>query len=65
MSFGYFSYPVPANEPVLSYAPGSAERAALRETLAMLKSEAIDVPMYIGADEVRTGKLEAMRPPHE
>ena len=65
MSFGYFSYPIPANEPVHSYAPGSAERAALKKTLAELKSQQIDVPMYIGGEEVRSGKLQAMNPPHE
>ena len=65
MNFGYFSYPVPANEPVLSYAPGSPERAALKNTLEQLKKEQIDIPMYIGDEEVRTGKLEAIRPPHQ
>lgn len=65
MSFGYFSYPIPANEPVHSYAPGSAEREALKKTLTELKSQQIDVPMYIGGEEVRTGKLESMHPPHE
>ena len=65
MNFGYFSYPIPANEPVQSYAPGSPERAALQKTLAELKAQQLDVPMYIGGEEVRTGKLEAMHPPHE
>jgi 1-pyrroline-5-carboxylate dehydrogenase len=65
MNFGYFSYPIPANEPVHTYAPGSAERAALKKTLAELKSQQIDVPMYIGGEEVRTGKLQSMHPPHE
>jgi len=65
MNLGYFSYPLPANEPVLGYGPGSAERAALKKTLAALKNEQIDVPMYIGGQEIRTGKLVAMRPPHE
>ncbi len=65
MQFGYFNYPLPANEPVLSYAPGSPEKKRLKETLAQMKSTAIDVPMYIGAEEVRTGKKSAMRPPHE
>lgn len=65
MNFGYFSYPIPVNEPVLSYAPGSPERAALKKTLDELKGQQLDVPMYIGGEEVRTGKLEAMRPPHE
>ena len=65
MSIGTFSYPLPANEPVLGYAPGSAEKKRLKEVLAELKSTTIDVPMYIGAKEIRTGKKVAMRPPHE
>lgn len=65
MSFGTFSYPMPTNEPVLNYAPGSAERKRLKEVLAELKSQTIDVPMYIGREEVRTGKMVAMHPPHE
>lgn len=65
MRFGTFSYPMPINEPVLNYAPGSAERKRLKEVLAELKSQTIDVPMYIGREEVRTGKKVAMHPPHE
>src|SRR5687768_1828004 len=65
MNLGYFSYPLPTNEPVHSYAPGTPEREALKKTLEELKSKAIDVPMYIGGEEVRTGKLQAIRPPHE
>ena len=65
MNLGYFSYPMPINEPVLSYAPGSKEREILKATLAELKSEQIDVPMYIGNKEVRTNKKVAMHPPHE
>lgn len=65
MSLGYFSYPLPANEPVLQYAPGSPERAALKKTLAELKKKEIDIPMYIGGKAVRTGKKVAIHPPHE
>ncbi len=65
MNLGYFNYPLPANEPVLNYSPGSAEKKRLKEVLAELKSKSIDVPMYIGSDEVRTGKKVAMNPPHE
>ncbi|MDE3144633.1 MAG: L-glutamate gamma-semialdehyde dehydrogenase [Bacteroidota bacterium] len=65
MSIGNFSYPMPANEPVLSYAPGSAERATLKKTLAELKSTEADIPMYIGNKEVRTNKKVAIHPPHE
>lgn len=65
MSIGNFSYPMPANEPVLSYAPGSAERATLKKTLAELKSTEADIPMYIGNKEVRTNIKKAIHPPHE
>jgi len=65
MQFGDFYYPSPVNEPVLNYAPGSAERLALKKALKELKSEKIDVPMYIGAEEIRTGNKVEMRPPHE
>src|SRR5688572_7702040 len=65
MTIGYFNYPLPANEPVLSYAPGSPEKKRLKEVLAELKGQTADVPMYIGGKEVRTGKKVAMHPPHE
>ncbi len=65
MHFGNFKYPMPVNEPVLNYAPGSAERATLKATLAKLRSEEIDVPMYIGAKEVTTTKKIRMYPPHD
>jgi 1-pyrroline-5-carboxylate dehydrogenase len=65
MSLGYFSYPMPVNEPVYSYSPGSTEREALKKTLAELKGSQADIPMYIGGKEVRTGKTIAIHPPHE
>jgi 1-pyrroline-5-carboxylate dehydrogenase len=65
MQVGTFSYPMPVNEPVLNYAPGSAEKNRLKEVLAELKTQEVDVPMYIGNKEVRTNKKVAMHPPHE
>ena len=65
MNTGYFNYPLPVNEPVLNYAPGSPERKRLKEVLSELKSEIIDVPMYIGGREVRSGHTVALHPPHE
>ena len=65
MNLGYFNYPMPVNEPVLAYAANSAEKLRLKEVLAELKKEEIDVPMYIGGKEVRTNKKIAMHPPHE
>ncbi len=65
MQYGDFYYPMPVNEPVLNYAPGSPEKARLKATLKQLKAEKADVPMYIGSEEVRTDKKVEMRPPHE
>lgn len=65
MPKGIYHVPFPTNEPVLSYAPGSAEKATLKKTLAEFKSRTIDIPMYIGSGEVRTGNLIKMSPPHD
>jgi 1-pyrroline-5-carboxylate dehydrogenase len=65
MNLGYFAYPLPQNEPVLNYAPGSPEKELLKKTLKELKSRKEDIPMYIGGKEVRTGRLSEIRPPHE
>ncbi|MEP7080067.1 MAG: L-glutamate gamma-semialdehyde dehydrogenase [Ginsengibacter sp.] len=65
MNTGSFHYPLPVNEPVLNYAPGSNERRLLKAAIKELKSKKMDIPMYIGSEEVRTGKLVEIRPPHE
>jgi 1-pyrroline-5-carboxylate dehydrogenase len=65
MNIGNFYYPLPHNEPVLNYAPGSQERELLKQKLQELKSKKADVPMYIGNEEVRTGKKVEIHPPHE
>jgi 1-pyrroline-5-carboxylate dehydrogenase len=58
------SPPAPANEPVLAYAPGSPERAALKAQLASMARETIDIPMVIDGEPVRTGELQEVRSPH-
>jgi 1-pyrroline-5-carboxylate dehydrogenase len=65
MNNGTFYYPLPANEPVLNYAPGSSERENLKKTLNELKHKRTDIPMFIGADEIRTGIKNQINPPHE
>ena len=62
---GFFKVPVPVNEPVLNYAPGSAERTQLQNTIEVLRSQEADIPMYIGSEEVRTGKKKPLNPPHD
>lgn len=65
MSLGYFSYPMPANEHVYAYAPGSEERKRLKQVLSELKKQKMDIPMYIGGKEVRTQNKREIHPPHE
>jgi 1-pyrroline-5-carboxylate dehydrogenase len=62
---GFFNVPAPVNEPVKGYAPGSPERKELQQALKDARATQIDVPMYIGSEEVRTGKTRPMSPPHD
>jgi 1-pyrroline-5-carboxylate dehydrogenase len=62
---GFFNVPAPVNEPVKSYAPGSPERKELQQALKDARATQLDVPMYIGSEEVRTGKTRPMSPPHD
>jgi 1-pyrroline-5-carboxylate dehydrogenase len=66
MANGQFQVPYPVNEPVQSYAPGSAEREEVLKTYRDLYNQvALDVPMFIGGEEVRTAKKMPMTPPHD
>lgn len=65
MPKGIYHIPYPKNEQVLSYAPGTNERAALRQALEAARGTTADIPMYIGGEEVRTGNKIAIRPPHD
>ena len=66
MANGQFQVPYPVNEPVQSYAPGSAEREEVLNTYRDLYNQvALDVPMFIGGKEVRTAKKMPMTPPHD
>ena len=56
--------PPPVNEPVKSYAPGSVERAALKERLRSMSNEKVDIPLIIGGKEVHTGELAQTVMPH-
>src|SRR6188508_3243012 len=65
MPKGIYHIPYPKNEPVLSYGPGTKERAALRQALEAARATTADIPMYIGGEEVRSGNKIAIRPPHD
>lgn len=57
--------PSAINEPVLQYAPGSAEKLALKAALKEGRSKVIDIPMIINGKEVRTGNTKKIAPPHD
>jgi len=57
--------PTPMNEPTLSYAPGSPERALLKQTLGRMGAETIDIPNVIDGQEIATGALREVRSPHK
>ncbi len=65
MANGFFNVPFPKNEPVLNYAPGSSERRALKHALAESQAQQVDIPMYIGGEEVRTQNKQRLAPPHD
>jgi len=65
MSNGIFNVPVASNEPIYDYAPGTPEREALLASYKEQYASTVDVPMYIGGKEVRTGNLGKLTPPHE
>lgn len=65
MNFGNFKVPTPINEPVKSYAPNSPEKKELKAMLAKMKSEVVDIPMYIGSERVYTEQKVRISPPHE
>jgi 1-pyrroline-5-carboxylate dehydrogenase len=65
MPKGIYHVPIAKNEPIQSYAPGSAEKLAIKKALAEMRSTNADIPMHIGGKEVRTGKLMPIKPPHE
>jgi 1-pyrroline-5-carboxylate dehydrogenase len=65
MSNGIFNVPVAANEPIYDYAPGTPEREALLASYQAQFNAQVDVPMYIGGEEVRTGNTGNLTPPHD
>jgi 1-pyrroline-5-carboxylate dehydrogenase len=65
MSNGFFNVPVPRNEPVLNYAPGSKERLLLKKAIEDARSKVIEIPMFIGDEEITTETKKALTPPHD
>ena len=62
---GFFHVPKAINEPVKSYAPNSPEKAAVLMAYKEMWNSKIDVPLYIGSEEIRTKNTRNMTAPHD
>ena len=62
---GFYDVPVPQNEPVKSYLPGSHERIELKKAIADARSKEVDIPMVIGGVDVKTNNVVKLVPPHD
>ncbi|AVR45538.1 1-pyrroline-5-carboxylate dehydrogenase [Christiangramia fulva] len=65
MGKGFFHVPIAVNEPIKSYAPGTPEREEVLLTYKDLYNSKMEVPLYIGSEEVKTGDTATMHPPHD
>ncbi len=62
---GFFHVPKAINEPVKAYAPNSPEKTAVLAAYKEMWNTQIDVPLYIGNEEIRTGNTRNMSAPHD
>ncbi|KAA0990629.1 L-glutamate gamma-semialdehyde dehydrogenase [Dyadobacter aurulentus] len=65
MSTGIFNVPAARNEPVKNYSPGSVERAELKAAIEAARSKVLDIPQYIGSEEIFSGNKKRISPPHD
>ncbi len=65
MGKGFFQVPTAINEPVKSYAPGTPEREAVLKQYKEYYNGNMEVPLYIGSEEIKTGNTKPMSPPHD
>ena len=64
MSTGFYQVPTPTNEPIYPYALGTPEREALQATLTALQSQQVEIPLYIGGEQITTDVKKPLNPPH-
>lgn len=62
---GFFNVPEPQNEPINTYAPGTKERELLKNALEEARNKEVDVPMFIGGEEIHTDTKGTLHPPHD
>ena len=65
MGKGFFQVPTAINEPIKSYAPGNPEREAVLKQYKEYYNSKVDIPLYIGSEEIKTGNTKPLSPPHD
>lgn len=65
MTKGFFHVPKAINELVKTYAPGTPEREAVADTYTQMWNSQVEVPLYIGNEEIKTGNTKKMSAPHD
>ncbi|SHG86572.1 L-glutamate gamma-semialdehyde dehydrogenase [Flagellimonas flava] len=65
MGKGFFQVPTAYNEPIKSYAPGTPEREEVLQQYDAYYNGKVEVPLYVGAEEIKTGNTQTMSPPHQ
>ncbi len=65
MPKGIYNVPKAFNEPVKSYAPGTKERDAVLESFTEQYNQQVDIPLFIGSEQIKTGKTKTLHPPFD
>jgi 1-pyrroline-5-carboxylate dehydrogenase len=65
MPYGFFTVDTPQNEVTYEYRPGSPERKQVEETYKKMIAETVEIPLYLGDEEVFTAETRPIRPPHD
>ncbi|PKA99283.1 delta-1-pyrroline-5-carboxylate dehydrogenase [Flavobacteriaceae bacterium MAR_2009_75] len=65
MGKGFFQVPTAINEPIKTYAPGTPEREEVLKAYRHYYENTVEVPLYIGSKEIKTGNTKPMSPPHD
>ena len=65
MGKGYFQVPTAINEPTKTYAPGTPERESIQNMYKKLYNQKVEIPLYIGGEEIKSGQTKSIRPPHD
>jgi 1-pyrroline-5-carboxylate dehydrogenase len=65
MPNGIVQVPVPVNDPVLGYAPGSRERDELSAALESMSRRTVEITPVIGGRRVKTGNTANAVKPHD